>query len=92
MGLYYFFIGEDENEETAKNEADEEEQTKTATIPAVAMRDHASKALAAYIIPAEKADIDWTAKQLVSDIAKWGYANESGDTLGSRAGGHGASR
>ena len=42
-------------------------------MPAVVMRDHTTKALFAHVVPGKGADFEWTARQVVSDIAKMGY-------------------
>ena len=55
---FFFFLGEPGVERT---------------VPAVVMRDYTTKALFAHVVPGKEADFKWTARQVVSDIAKMGY-------------------
>ena len=42
-------------------------------MPAVVIRDSASKALFAHVIPGKGLDYDWTAQQVAADIGRMGY-------------------
>ena len=58
LGVDFFFLGEPGVERT---------------VPAVVMRDYTTKALFAHVVPGKRADFEWTARQVVSDIAKMPY-------------------
>ena len=63
IGLDYFFIGDD----GAEGEDSKEK------VAAVAMRDYFTKALIAHVVPAKGVEIEWTARQIVSDLERLGY-------------------
>ena len=58
IGVDFFFIGEPSVE---------------TLMPAVVIRDSASKALFAHVIPGKGLDYDWTAQQVAADIGRMGY-------------------
>ena len=46
------------------------------TLPTVVLKERRSKALAAHVVPFKGADLEWTVRQCVLDLTKWGLRGD----------------